>query len=195
MSEENFSPEQSLQLIRSMISKTRQNMSDKSIYFLVWGWLTFIACTAQFILKNIFHYEQHYLVWLVVIIGVVFSIYQARKTGKMARVRTYVDDSMKNLWTGMGIGYFVLSMILTRLGWESAVFPFFIMLYGLGTFISGTFLKFKPLITGGLVAFALAVGSTFVSYDYQMLFGAAAIFFSYILPAYMLRSKNKMETT
>ncbi|HUR66043.1 MAG TPA: hypothetical protein VMZ03_06800 [Chitinophagaceae bacterium] len=194
MAEENFSPEQSLQLIHSMISKTRQNMSDKSIYFLVWGWLTFIACTGQFILKHMLEYDQHYLVWLVVFIGIAFSIYQAKRDGKMARVRTYVDDSMKNLWTGMGISFFVLCMVLTQLGWGSAVFPFFIMLYGLGTFVSGSFLKFKPLIIGGLIASALAIGSTFVSYDYQMLFGAAAIFFSYIIPAYMLRSKNKTET-
>jgi hypothetical protein len=195
MAEENFSPEESLRLIQSMISKTRQHMSDNSIYFLVWGWLTFIACTGQFILKHILEYEQHYMVWMVVIIGVVFSIYQGRKEGKRVKARTYVDDSMRNLWTGMGISFFVLAMILTRLGWGTVVFPFFIMLYGLGTFVSGSFLKFKPLIIGGLIAFALAIGSTFVSYDYQMLFGAAAIFFSYIIPAYMLRSKNKMETT
>jgi hypothetical protein len=195
MAEENFSPEQSLQLIRSMISKTRQNMSDNSIYFLVWGWLTFIACTGQFILKHILEYEQHYLVWLVVIIGIGFTIYQGRKEDKTIKARTYVDDSMKDLWTGMGISFFVLGMILTRLGWGSVVFPFFIMLYGLGTFVSGSFLRFRPLIIGGLIASALAIGSTFVSYDYQMLFGAAAIFFSYIIPAYMLRSKNKTETT
>jgi hypothetical protein len=45
MAEEKFSPEQSLQLIQSMISKTKQDLSENGIYFLVWGWLTFIACT------------------------------------------------------------------------------------------------------------------------------------------------------
>lgn len=193
MPEEKFSPEESLRLIQSMISKTRQHMSDNSIYFLVWGWLTFIACTGQFVLKHILAYEKHYLVWLLVIVGIVFSIYQGRKDERRVKARTYVDDSMRNLWTGMGISFFVLGMILTRLGWGTVVFPFFIMLYGLGTFVSGSFLRFKPLIAGGLIASALAIIATFVSYDYQMLFGAAAILFSYILPAYLLRSKNKME--
>jgi hypothetical protein len=41
------------------------------------------------------------------------------------------------------------------------------------------------------MAWALAIGCTFVSYDYQMLFGAAAILVSYIIPAYLLRSRNK----
>ncbi len=191
MEAEKFSPEQSLQLIQSMISKARQDLSDNGIYFLVWGWLTFIACTGQFVLKNILHYEKHYMVWLVIIIGILFSIYQGRKEEKTKKAKTYVDESMSYLWGGMAISFFVLGMILTRLGWGTAVFPFFIMMYGLGTFVSGNFLKFRPLVIGGITAWALAIGSTFVSYDFQMLFGAAAILISYIIPAYMLRSRNK----
>jgi len=38
----------------------------------------------------------------------------------------------------------------------------------------------------------LAVGSTFVNYNYQMLFGAAAILISYIIPAHLLRRKTKI---
>lgn len=192
MSEQNFSPEQSLSLIQSMISKTKQNMSDNSIYFLVWGWLTFFACTAQFILKHIYEYDKHYLVWLVTIIGIVFSNYQGWKEGKKKKVKTYLDENMSYLWLGMAASFFVLSLILTRLGWGYSVFPFYIMLYGLGTFVSGSFLKFRPFIIGGIIAWLLAIGATFVSYDYQMLFGAAAILLSYIIPAYMLQRRDKI---
>lgn len=190
MQSENLSPEQSLQLIQSMISKTKQDMSDNSIYFLVWGWITFIACTGQFVLKHILEYEQHYQVWWLIIVGIVLSIYNGMKQGKRQRARTYVGDSMKYLWMGMGVSYFVLSMILSKIGWNSSVFPFFILLYGLGTFVSGSILQFRPLVIGGILAWALAIGSVFVAYDYQMLFGAAAILISYIIPAYMLRSRN-----
>lgn len=190
MAEQSFSPEQSLQLIRTMISKTKQDMSDNSIYFLVWGWITLIACTGQFILKNMLHYEKHYQVWLLVLVGIVFSVYQGIKDGKKRKASTYVGESMKYLWTGMGVSFFVLSIILTKLGWGTTVFPFFIMLYGLGTFISGSILRFRPLVIGGVIAWALAAGAAWVHYDYQMLFAAAAILFSYIIPAYMLRRKN-----
>jgi len=193
MTEEKFSSEQSLQLIRSMISKTQQDMSDNSIYFLVWGWITFIACAGQFILKHIVGYEKHYQVWFLVIIGVVFSIWQGMKENNSQRVKTYIGESMKYLWMGMGISFFVLSMILSKIGWGSAVFPFFIMLYGLGTFVSGSMLRFRPLIIGGIIAWALAVGSAWVNHDYQVLFGAAAILISYIIPSYLLRRKNNIE--
>ena len=192
MADESFSPEQSLQVIRSMINKTKQDMSDDSIYFLVWGWITFIACTGQFVLKHIVQYEKHYLVWWLIIVGIAFSIYKGVKEEKNRRVRTYIDDSIKYLWIGMGASYFVLSMILSKAGWGSSIFPFFILLYGLGTFVSGSIIKFRPLVIGGCIAWALAIGAAYVEYDYQILFGAAAILISYIIPAYMLRYKNKI---
>jgi hypothetical protein len=194
MQEEKFSPEQSLMLISSMISKTKKDMSDDSIYFLVWGWITFICCTGQFVLKHIIKYEQHYQIWWLVAVGVVFSTWYGIKEGRQKKVKTYLGESMKYLWIGMGISYFVLSMILGKIGWGTAVFPFFIMLYGLGTFVSGGFLKFRPLIIGGMIAWVLAIAAAYVEYDYQMLFGAAAILVSYIIPAYMLRRKDKQLT-
>lgn len=191
MADENFTPEQSLQLIKSMISRTKQDMSDNSIYFLVWGWITFIAFIGQYILMSIVKYEKHYLVWWLVVPGIIFSIWQGMKDRNKHKVKTYVGESMKYLWMGMGISFFVLSMILTKLGWGTSVFPFFIMLYGLGTFISGNFLRFKPLIAGGIIAWVLAICAVYVSYESQMLVGAAAILFSYIIPSYLLRHKNR----
>ncbi len=191
MTEEKFSPQESIHLIQAMISKTKQKMSDDSIYYLVWGWITFIACTSQFVLKHIYDYEKHYLVWCLIIVGVIFSAWYGNRQGRVQKVKTYVGDSIKYLWIGMGMAYFVLSMILTKYGWDKIVFPFFIMLYGLGTFISGKIIQFRPLVFGGILASGLAIGAAYVEYDYQMLFAAAAILLSYIIPAYMLRHKNK----
>jgi hypothetical protein len=194
MVEEKFSPEESLRLIRSMIDKTKQDISDKSIYYLVWGWTTFIACTGQFVLKHIYHYEKHYQVWWLCIVAIVFTAWYGIREGKTRKVKTYVGDSIKYLWIGMGLCYFVLSAILSKIGWDSSVFPFFIMLYGLGTFISGNIIRFRPLVIGGVFAWTLAIGAVYAAYDYQMLFAAAAILMSYIIPAYLLRFRNKHQT-
>lgn len=189
MVQEEFSPQESLRLIQSMIEKTKQDMGDNSIHFLLWGWITLVACIGQYLLKNVFDYEKHYLVWLLLIPGIIISAYLGIKEKEKKQADTYIGDSMKYLWMGMGISFFVLSMILSRFGWNNNVFPFFMLLYGLGTFVSGQFLRFKPLVFGGLAAWALAIASVYFNYDYQMLFGAAAILVSYIIPAYLLRNK------
>ncbi len=166
-------------------------MGDDSSHFLLWGWITFVACVGQYLLKTVFHYEKHYLVWLLIIPAIFASIYLGIREKKKQKASTYVGDSMKYLWTGMGISFFVLSMILGRMGWNNNIFPFFIMLYGLGTFISGQFLRFRPLVIGGAIAWVLAIVTPYFDNDEQILFAAAAILVSYIIPAYLLRSKNK----
>lgn len=190
MSDASFSHEESLRLIRSMIDKTRQGISVKAHYFLVWGWITFIALVSQFILKHIVQYEKHYMVWLLIIVGVVYSTIAGIRDGRREQHKTYIGESMRHLWMGMGIAFFILSVVLSKIGWNTSVYPFFIILYGLGTFISGNILKFKPLIIGGILAWGLAILAVFVDYDYQMLVGAASILVSYIIPAYLLQQKK-----
>jgi hypothetical protein len=189
--EENFSPQQSLLLIQSMIDKTKGNLGRNRFYFLLWGWFVFLAILLQFILKVVLHYERHYLVWLGVIPAVIITIIYTYRQNKQRGVRTYIGDSMASLWTGVGISFFVLSFIISssKEGWMFS-YPFFILLYGLGTFISGRILKFTPLIIGGVINWILACIAAYLHYDYQMLLAAIAILTSYIIPGHLLGIKK-----
>ncbi|HYK56497.1 MAG TPA: hypothetical protein VEV15_08445 [Flavisolibacter sp.] len=189
--EENFTPQQSLQLIQAMIVKTKAKLSQNSIYFLLWGWVSFVAILGQFFLKVVLHYKHHYLVWLITIPTVIASIVYTARTHKKHTVKTYVGESMSYVWTGIGISFFVLSIIITNTngGWVNA-WPFFILFYGLGTFISGKILQFTPLTVGGIFNWVLAVLCMYVNFDYQLLMAAAAILTSYIIPGHLLRSNN-----
>jgi hypothetical protein len=185
--EENFSPQQSLQLIDSMIKKVRSDIGANRFYFLFWGWLTFLAIITQFFLKVVVNYRHHYLVWLSVIPAVIVTVIHSRR-GHQSRYNTYVGDSMKYLWLGIGVSFFVLSLIISNTpgGWLIA-YPFFILFYGLGTFVSGMFLKFRPLIIGGIFNWVLACICVLLPYDYQLLIAAAAILTSYIIPGHIIQ--------
>ena len=193
--EENFSPQQSLQVIQSMIDKTKANISHNRVYFLLWGWLTFIGITGQFLLKVVFQYKHHYIVWLVTLIGVVFSIAYSTKNRGRQQTRTYIGEAMGYLWSGMAAAFFVMSFIITFLpvdktGWFYC-YPFFILLYGLGTFVSGRILQFTPLVIGGVFNWVLACTAVFFSFDYQLLFAAAAILTSYIIPGHLIQATKQ----
>ena len=191
MPSENFSPEASLQLIQTMINKTRQDISAQSKYILLWGWFTFAGCIGQFILKVVVEYERHYLVWLITIPAVIATVIYTSRNRRVPAVRTYVGESMSYLWTGVGISFFILSFIVTNSkgGWVNA-WPLFILFYGLGTFVSGRILKFPPLVIGGIFNWALAIVSIFVHFDYQLLLAAGAILTSYIIPGHLLGTQK-----
>ena len=189
--EKNMSPQESLLLIQGMISRTKNNLSENRFYFLFWGWVTFAALLLQFVLKVLVGYAHHYMVWLLMIPAAIITImYSSRKEDKRSVV-TYVGASMAYLWTGIGISFFILSLIISyTTGWLHA-FPFFILFYGLGTFVSGRILQFSPLVIGGILNWILAIACLFATYDFQLLITAAAILSSYIIPGHLLTTENK----
>lgn len=189
MPDRNFSAEESLHLIQSMINKAKQDASGRTFYFLLWGWAAFIACAVQFVLKVYFEYRHHYLVWLIIIPCILLHFFHASNDKKRSRVKTYVNSSMEYLWAGMGISFFVLCILFAKSDWFNC-YPIFIMMYGLGAFISGKFLQFSPLVVGGMVCWCLAVAAVWFSFDYQPLFAAAALLFSHIIPGHLLRKAH-----
>ena len=190
--ESTFNPDESLRVITSMIDKARHDMSDKSQYFLIWGWGAFLACVTQFILKVVFLYPYHYQVWWVIVPCLVLTLITSWRQRRRARVKTFVGDTMSELWMALGITFFVIAMIFGKIGWEYC-YPFYIMLYGVGTFISGRILKFKPLVIGGIICWILASVSVYMKYDYQILLTAAALLVSYIIPGHILRQQYKNQ--
>jgi len=189
--QDNFSPQESLQLIQSMISKTKSNLQENRFYFLLWGWITFAAIVAQFILKVLVQYKYHYAAWLITIPAAIATVIYIFRSTKNENVKTYIGESMSHLWTGLGISFFVLSFIImnSKSGWAYA-WPLYILFYGLGTFVSGRLLQFTPLVVGGIFNWALALASIYVHFDYQLLIGAAAILTSYIIPGHLLKSSR-----
>lgn len=188
--DENFSPQQSLQLIQSMIEKTKANISESSFDFLLWGWLAFTAILGEYVLKVFFNYAHHEIVWLIMFVGVIVSIIYHRKKAP-ARPRTYIGDAMSYLWGGLGVCFFILIILFANIkgGWLFC-YPFYIVLYGLGTFVSGMILKFRPLVIGGIFNWILALVAIRFDFDTQMLICAAALLTSYIIPGHLLRTKK-----
>lgn len=190
--EHDFSPGDSLRIIHTMIEKTKQNISYQSRYFLLWGWGAFIGFTGQYLLKVYFEYPKHYQIWWISAVCFIINCYYALNDTRIKKVKTYIDENMQNLWAGLTISFLVSCVLFTKTGWQNC-YPFFMLLYGTGTFISGKVLKFRPLVIGGSASFMLAAISVWFNYDYQMLFAAAAILVSYIIPGHLLHSGYKQQ--
>src|SRR6188474_267466 len=90
-----FSAEESLYLIQSMIEKAKQDVANNSFYLLLWGWLIFIAALLNFGLMRFTGFEQPYLAWNLVWIGVIASIIKGIKESRKIGVKTFVGETMK----------------------------------------------------------------------------------------------------
>jgi hypothetical protein len=189
---EPLSPEESLKVIQTMINRAKTSVADKSFYFLLWGWLVFIAAILQFFLKVVVHTEAHYAAWNIMFIGIIVSVLHGVRE-KDPSVRTFLDDGLQSIWICIGIVQTLVVFIFIRNGdWEHC-YTIFILLYSIGCFLTGRMLKFAPLVWGGVSCWGLAILTTYVSADTNMLLMAAAVLISYIIPGYLLRSAHKRQ--
>lgn len=186
--EEEFSPEDSLRLIRSMIDTSRHSISDQSHYYLLWGWAVMIGCIIQYLLMSVFKSPYHYYAWLITPLALILQIIFIIKDKKKERVKTFINEANVHLWTIIGLSFITLFFIFSKIGWMYC-FPIYILLYGIGTSVSGSLIKFRPLIIGGVTNLVLSAITVYLRYDLQILMTAFAILISYIIPGHLLRNQ------
>jgi hypothetical protein len=190
---QNFSAEQSLQVIQSMIEKAKQDVADNSFYLLLWGWLIFIAALLNFSLMRFTGFEQPYLAWNLVWIGVIASIVKGIKDSKKIAVKTFVGETMKFFGISQAILYTGLAFFFGKYDLWHISFPLYILVYAVTCFFMGALMQFPLLKWTGLLCLPIMVIAVFVSFEWQLLLLALAILISYIVPGHILYMKEKIQ--
>ncbi len=186
-----LSHEQSLKIIYEMIETSKSNLKDNSFFFLLWGWLVLSASLIHFVLLYT-PCQYPFLPWpILMTVGAVISFIAGYRMGKKAKVISHLDKSMIYLWYGfLIVMVIIIGMTLYgRIAWTTT-YPLIIALYAFGTFVSGGMLKFRPLITGGIASWFIAVIAFLVPSHYVLLLTALSILIAYLIPGYMLRAKG-----
>jgi len=189
--ESSLTEQQSLKIIKEMIATSKNNLKDNSFFYLLWGWLVLIASLSHFTLMQM-HWEYAFLPWPVLMTsGGIVSGIAGYRLGKKSVVMSHIDKMMIYLWYAFLVVIMILitMAIIHKLSW-TITNPLIISLYGLGTFVSGGVLKFRPLIIGGIACWIISIIAFFVSRDYILLLTALSVIIAYLIPGYMLKAKS-----
>lgn len=185
--EKQLTESESLEVIQRMILTAKNDLEDDSFYFLLWGWLVFIASLANYVLMYI-EYDNSYISWAILMpLGGLISFIYGRNQNKNKKVKTYIDELMGYVLIAFLVSLFIVlfSQAMLKLN----CYPMVMMVYGIWLFISGGAIKFKPLIIGGIINWVLCIAAFFVSFEMQLLLLALAVLLGYIIPGHMLKSK------
>lgn len=181
MEEKNITEQESLAIIHSMIVQSKQNIVDRSKYFLMWGIAVFICAIAQYaLLKDLQTGTQK--VWLLMPVLAIVQVVLSYQDRKIERVVTFTRNAISSVWISLGIGFFILAFLSARISFD--MFPFLILFYAIGTFITGRILAFQPLIIGAVISFILSIGITYIDGPEKLLVLALSVLVSYIIPAF-----------
>ncbi len=196
MPSDSITHEESLAIIESMINKAKNQFSDDGFMYLLWGWVILFCSVAQYILKSLLHVAWFEAVWMLTWLAFLVQVIYIYRTKRRLRVRTYADELVGYVWV-----VFVIMLVLggTVLSRKLEPRQFYIanililVLYGMPTFLSGIILKFRPLVWGGIICWALSLLACFVPADFIVLLIAIAVISAWIVPGYVLQNKYKKE--
>lgn len=193
MQEPEFSPQDSLLLIESMINKARNRFSENGHLYLLWGWVILFCSAVSFFSLYYFKDYRLFPVWFITWGAVIYQFVYLFRKRKSESVKTYTDDINSNVWMVFVIMSGLLVVILGKTGNQNLFNTAILIMYGMPTFLSGVIMKFNSLKIGAAVCWVLAFVSTLIPYEFSFLLLAMAVITAWIIPGYLLRSRYKNQ--
>ena len=216
--------QESLDIIQSMIQKAKASYHDRGVSSLLWGTVVTIASLVTFFQIQ-FNFELPIDIWFLVMFAIIPQIIISRKENKLVKVKSYEDEAIDTVWWIYGISIFCLvfymnvvpgvtDKILHKNGIEllqkniesgnetkhfstfiPSSFSLFLILYALPTMVTGIVKKFKPMIVGAVISYAMFFISCFTETKYDMLCGAITAISCWLVPGIILQNKYLKSKT
>lgn len=188
-----LTPEESLLLITKTIEETKERFKENGHVFVFWGTLMLIVIGSQFILSILELYKYTmYPVFLYPIGAIITGIYVRKEYKKNNAPKTIIGVIMGSLGWVVGMNLLTMGFLFSaQLG--DALAPVFIILLALMIIVSGSTIKFRPLIIGGVLMNLIGLGSFYIDRDYHgfcMMLGAVVAF---IIPGILLNYARRKE--
>lgn len=185
-----LSPQQSLEIITSMVRQAQGNISKNSFYFLLWGWVITLCNFGMYYFFKFSAYKAYApMVWILCIpAAIITAIYGARQSQSPNPI-THLEKINMWLWIGLMLCIFPVWMFGAKINWMINAVVF--LPIGLCTFVSGIILRFKPLLVGGVLLWLCSVICFVVGPVEQYVVGGIAMILGYLVPGYMLRNLNR----
>jgi len=187
--EKQMDPQQSLATIQAMISEAKKSFHRMSFYFLLWGVLLTLAMAAQLITASISPGAEG-VGWVIAsVVGAIVSGVHGAREGRREQVETLADRVLMWMWIGFMVTLFGTMAGAGMAGYATPVGSI-MLLTGLPTFTTGQMLRFRPLIMGGMLFWALGIISFYVDPIWVGILNITGMVFGYIVPGFMLKRQE-----
>jgi hypothetical protein len=203
--EKQLTEKESLELITRMINKAKDACHDTGITTIMWG-AVIVCCSLVRFSEIHFDFRLPFDIYLLTFVAVIPQIYFNIREKKRRKVKTYDELFMDSLWMAFGISIALLIFINSMLyrEWDpvndhyrdlsgNAGFrlyeytaSFFLLLYGLPTFVTGLTMKFKPMIGGGILCWICCVLALFVPIRADLLLIAVSAAGAWLIPGIIM---------
>lgn len=186
-----------IQIIKSMLEKTRKATVESVGIFIVWGALITAAMAVSYVLSLRHSYNAQWIVWAVAGgIGWVASFISGFRQERRPRVSSYVQTAARRLYIACGVGFALVCFALPMLkiyGYEGIPILFSVVAGILFFVMSGIF-ESPGMMWLGLFWWVGGTCTVFIKGDARVLAFAALFVIGYDIPAVILWLKHRRAT-
>jgi hypothetical protein len=186
--EKEMTGHESLELIASMIQRTRRDYLDSGLSALLWGSVISFCSLAAFFNYTYWHIKGFEIIWFLTFVAVVPQVVIAIREAKARKIKTYEEGYMGGIWISFAIAVFLLTFIFARYNFEAQA-AIYLALYGVPTFATGYSRRFIPMLIGGIACWGFAMLSLFVGDAYPLLCLTGGALIAWFIPGLILRRR------
>lgn len=192
MTEQDFSPQDSLAVISSMIREARQRYEENGVIFMLWGISIALVAAAQFYLMYIDMAGASGIPYLALILTGIYTGYYYRKV-PVRKGSNPISRIMKLVWSALGINLFILGFgFFFKLGYN--LIPIIMIIQGFGLILSGAAIRSRTFLGAGVLTQVGGYLGFFLAPLFQPLLLAGMGIFALFVPGYTLyRNKQKQD--
>lgn len=197
---------ESLDLIAMMINKAKDSYHDTGTSAMMWGAIIAV-CSLVKLAEIHFEFRLPFDIYWLTILAVIPQIFITIRQKKERKVKSYDEVYMDYIWIAFGISIFLLIFITNavfkvwqpvsieyrQLTGHPAAFrynefiaPFFLLLYGIPTFVTGAACKFKPMLWGGLLCWVSCIVAIYTTIKIDLLLTAFSAIFAWLIPGIIM---------
>ena len=164
--------------------------------FPLWGWLTAFFYLLEFVLWEILHAPWCVWLWIgVPLLGIPLMVLILRRDHRRSHMRSRNSRVVLDYWifaaAAIAVGGFVFGFADI---YEIAENPLICLLVGIGAFLTGEVVRFRPMVVGGLAGAAIAIAAFLLQGElwmWQTLAVAAVAAVALIIPGHLYEAKLK----
>lgn len=190
MEDKLISGQESLDIINQMIGEAKRSYITTGLASIVWGTLI-VICSLTTWVQIHFQFRIGFDIWLLLLVALVIQMIVSFKQGNQKAFRTRLEGTINAVWTTFGVCIMLISIYQNVVPKVPNTIFLYLVLYGMPTFITGMAVKFKPMIFGGLVCWALSIVSLFTSFEVNVLLMAISGLAAWFIPGVILWNAYK----
>jgi len=164
--DEKITPEESLLLIAKTIEEAKERFKENGHLLIFWGTLMLIVNISQLILSLLEYYQITMYPVFLYPLGAIYLFYVWQEEKKKNMPKTIIGNIVLTMGVVVGVNLMIMGFFFSnKLG--EAMIPVFLILMAFFIIVTGTSIKFKPLIIGGILLNLIGLGTFFFDRNYH----------------------------